>query len=253
MNVARSNENVAVIDAVHDKLLRYINLGNLPLLPGEKVPSNMIAPGNIPLYGHDVGHNVYDEGLQRLFVTSTVLPNADDPNPFILPPRGTGEFFEIDPANPTHPIVKEIDLPATCSTPHGLAIDEAQQVGFIACVDLDAASNLFPNLVRVDLRTMTVISTNPGTTRLEGGPDIIRIDKDSARNIDVLFVGCKAGISIFDITPGHFHKLGDEILGKQTHSVAIDETTQTVYLPIIIGGRPVLRIARYNPDGQSLA
>src|SRR5713101_3584206 len=97
MNVARGNENVAVIDAVNDKLIKYLNLGNLPLLPGEKVPSNLLDPknSNIPRYGHDVGHNVFDEGLQRLFLTSTVLPNADDPNPFVLPPRGTGEFFEI--------------------------------------------------------------------------------------------------------------------------------------------------------------
>ncbi len=253
MNVDRGNENIAIIDAVTDKLIRYINLGNLPLLPGEKVSNALLDPKNknIPLYGHDVGHNVYDEGLQRLFVTSTVLPNADDPNPFVLPPRGTGEFFEIDPANAANPIVNEIDLPDTCSTPHGMNIDEAQQVAFIACTDFDSATQLFENLVRVDLKTMTVIPTDPRTTRLEGGPDIVRIDQDPSRNIDVLFVACAAGISMFDITPGHFHKLGDEILGKQTHTIAIDQATQTVYLPFTIGGRPVLRVARYNPDGQS--
>ncbi len=253
MNVARGNANIAIIDAVNDKLIKYINLGNLPLLPGEKVPTSLLDPKNknIPLYGHDVGHNVYDDGLQRLFVTSTVLPNADDPNPFVLPPRGTGEFFEIDPANAANPIVKEIDLPDTCSTPHGLSIDEAQQVGFIACTDFDSATQLFENLVRVDLTTMTVIHFDPKNARLEGGSDVIRIDKDPSRNIDILFVACKAGISIFDITPGHFHKLGDEILGKQTHTIAIDQATQTVYLPLTIGGRPILRVARYNPNGQS--
>jgi DNA-binding beta-propeller fold protein YncE len=254
MNVDRGNENVAVIDAVNDKLIKYINLGNLPLIPGENVPANLLDLKNstIPRYGHDVGHNVYDEGLQRLFVTSTVLPNADDPNPFVLPPRGTGEFFEIDPANAANPIAKEIDLPPTCSTPHGMNIDEAQQVAFIACTDFDSASQLFENLVRVDLTTMTVIPTDPKTTRLEGGPDIVRIDKDPGKNIDVLFVACAAGISMFDITPGHFHKLGDEIVGKETHTIAIDPQTQTIYLTMTIGGRPVLRILRFNPNGQSL-
>ena len=254
MNVDRNNENIAVIDAVNDKLLKLINLGNLPLIPGENVPANLLDPKNstIPRYGHDVGHNVYDEDLQRLFITSTVLPNADDPNPFVLPPRGTGEFFEIDPANATNPIVKEIDLPPTCSTPHGMNIDEAQQVAFIACTDFDSSTQLFENLVRVDLTTMTVIPTDPKTTRLEGGPDIVRIDKDPSRNIDVLFVACAAGISMFDITPGHFHKLGDEIVGKQTHTIAIDPQTQTIYLTMTIGGRPVLRILRFNPNGQSL-
>lgn len=253
LNVARGNENIAVIDAVKDKLITYINLGNLPLLPGEQVPGALLDPKNktIPLYGHDVGHNVYDDGLQRLFVTSTVLPNADDPNPFVLPPRGTGEFFEIDPSNTVNPIVKEIDLPNTCSTPHGMNIDEAQQVAFIACTDFDSATNLYENLVRVDLQTMTVIPTDPRTTRLEGGPDIVRIDKDPSQNIDVLFVACAAGITMFDITPGHFHKLGDEILGKQTHTIAIDQATQTVYLPVNLGGRPILRVIRYNPNGQS--
>jgi hypothetical protein len=130
-------------------------------------------------------------------------------------------------------------------------IDESQQIAFIACTDFDSATQLFQNLVLVDLKTLTVIHTNPRDTRLEGGPDIVRIDKDPSRNIDVLFVACKAGITIFDITPGHFHKLGDEILGKNTHTIAIDQATQTVYLPLTIGGRPVLRITRYNPDGQS--
>ncbi len=82
MNVLRSNENVAVIDAVHDKLIKLINLGNVPLLPGENVtsgenaPKVPVEPGNIPRYGHDVGHNKYDTGLHMLFVTSAVLPNA---------------------------------------------------------------------------------------------------------------------------------------------------------------------------------
>ena len=73
-----------------------------------------------------------------LFVTSAVLANADDPNPFLLPPSDTGEFFEIDPV--TLKVVNEIDLPVTCSTPHGLAIDSQQHVGFIACTDFSSSS-----------------------------------------------------------------------------------------------------------------
>ncbi len=196
MNVDRNNENIGVIDAINDKLIKLINLGNLPLLPGENVkfgvndPRVPVVPGNIPKFGHDVGHNIYDEGLQRIFVTSGVLADGDSPNAFVLPPPGTGEFFEIDPANAANPIVKEIDLPTYCSSPHGMNIDEAQQVAFIACTDFDSSIPLFENLVRVDLRTMTVIPTDPKTVRLEGGPDIVRIDKDPARNIDVLFVAC---------------------------------------------------------------
>jgi len=255
-NALRSNENVAVIDAVHDKFIKLINLGNVPLLPGEDVTSGPDAPivpvvpgSNIPKFGHDEGRNIYDTGLHMLFITSTVLADGDSPDPFILPPSGTGEFFEIDPV--TLKIVKEIDLPATCSTPHGLAIDSQQHVGFIACTDSsNPPQNLFENLVRVDLTTMTVIPTNPVEAKLESGPDMVLID--NARHL--LFVGCAAGISIFDEKAGEFHKLGDVVLGKQTHTIALDDDDQThellVFLPTIIGGMPVLQVARYNPSGE---
>ena len=100
---------------------------------------------------------------------------------------------------------------------------------------------------------MKVIPTDPLTARLPAGPDIVRIDHNSALHLNLLFVGCNSGIAIFDITPGHFHKLGDEILGKATHTIAVVDLPEGiyVYLPMNIGGRSVLRIAKYNPNGQS--
>ncbi len=250
LNADRANENVTVIDALTDKVITKINLGLLPLLPGENVKSienapkvPITQPGNIPLYGHDVGHNKYDAELHRVFVTSQVLPNGDDPNPLLLPPPGTGELIAINPINAT--IVQRIVLPVTCSTPHGMDIDTDQQVAFIACTDFDSARNLFQNLLMVDLRTMTVIPTVPTKARLAGGPDIVLIDHSQ----HVLFVACKGGISVFDEKAGEFHKLGDYILGKGTHTIAIDEATQEIYLPQFAGGRPILRIGRYNPNG----
>jgi DNA-binding beta-propeller fold protein YncE len=241
LNADRHNENVTIIDALTDKVITKVNFGLLPLLPGEQAP--VTQPGAIPTYGHDVGHNKYDQPLHRIFVTSQILPNADDPNPLLLPPPGTGELVAIDPV--TAAIVQRIVLPATCSTPHGMDIDTDQQVAFIACTDFDASKNLFENLVRVNLQTMTVIPTDPIKARLAGGSDIVLID----HTLHVLFVACKGGISVFDEKAGEFHKLGDYILGKGTHTIAIDEETQEMYLPQIVGGRPVLRIARYNPNG----
>lgn len=250
LNADRNNENVTVIDALTDKVIRKINLGLLPLLTGEntttvtnapKVP--VTQPGNIPLYGHDVGHNKYDAGLQRVFVTSQILPNGDDPNPQLLPPPGTGELIAIDPVNAT--IVQRIVLPVTCSTPHGMDIDTDQQIAFIACTDFDSARNIFQNLLRVDLRTMTVIPTDPTKARLAGGPDIVLLD----HSLHVLFIACKSGISVFDEKAGEFKKLGDYILGKGTHTIAVDEQTQEIFLPQISGGIPILRIGRYNPNG----
>src|SRR6266568_4320388 len=188
LNADRKNENVTVIDALTDKVITKINLGRLPLLQGENVMTVANAPkvpvtqpGNIPLYGHDVGHNKYDAGLQRVFVTSQVLPNGDDPNPLLLPPPGTGELIAIAPVN----------------------------------------------------------------VRLAGGPDIVLIDHSQ----HVLFVACKGGISVFDEKAGEFKKLGDYVLGKGTHTIAIDEQTQEIFLPQLSGGIPILRIGRYNPNG----
>lgn len=238
MNADRHNENVTVIDALTDTVVTRINLGLHPLFGGEQAP---VTAGNIPTYGHDVGHNKYDEGLRHVFVTSQILPNADDPNPFVLPPPHTGELFSIDPVR--NVIDNELILPAYCSTPHGMNIDESQQVAFIACTDF--GNNLFENLVRVDLRNWKVIPDNPGTLRLAGGADMVVIDHPQ----NALLVGCAGGISIFDIKPGEFHKYGDYVLGKGTHTITIDEQTQQVFLPQFAGGIPVLRIVRYNANG----
>jgi DNA-binding beta-propeller fold protein YncE len=249
-NVDPINQNVTVIDALTDKVMRKINLGFLPLLPGENATEftnapkvQIIQPRNYPIFGHDVGHNKYDAGLQRIFVTSTILQDGDSTNQLLLPPPNTGELIAIDPVNAT--IVKRITLPATCSTPHGMDIDTDQQVAFIACTDIDPNRNLFSNLLRVDLRTMTVIPSDPTKAKLANNPDIIVID----HTLHVLFVGCQGGISIFDEKAGEFHKLGDYILGKGTHTIAVDEQTQEIFLPQLSGGRPILRIGRYNPNG----
>jgi hypothetical protein len=264
MNADRKNENVAVIDTVNDKLVRYINLGNIDLIAGENVgPADKLplipdtSPGHtgkfIPKFGHDVGHDQYDNGF--IYVTSQVLPDGNILDPLFLPPAGTGELFQIDALKMQ--VVNEIDLPVTCSTPHGFAIDTSQHIGYVACTDTAPTSSgrtLFENLVRVDLSdptTMKVIPTDPSATRLQGGPDIVRLDQNASLQIDVLFVACNGGISIFDITAGKFRKLGDEVIGKGTHTIAIDQGTQTVFVPIIIGGRPVLRVARFDPNGQS--
>jgi hypothetical protein len=238
-NVDRKNQNVAVIDAVHDKLLGLVNFGFLPLFGGEQAP--VTQPGNIPTYGHDVGHNDYDLG--HVYVTSQVLPDADDPNAYILPPPHTAEFISINAV--TMKVDNRIVLPAYCSTPHGMTIDTEQHVAFVACTDFDPQAGLFENLLRVDLRTMTVIQTDPNTVRLANGPDLVRID----HSLHLIFVAGSGGITIFDEKAGEFHRLGLAFIGKETHTIAINEQTQEMYFPLFAGGLPVLRITRYNPHG----
>src|SRR6185312_5922139 len=70
-NTDRKNQNVAIIDALHDKLLSVLSMGFLPLFGGEQAPTTQ--PGNVPTWGHDVGHNDYDLGHD--YLTSQIVPN----------------------------------------------------------------------------------------------------------------------------------------------------------------------------------
>jgi hypothetical protein len=77
-------------------------------------------------------------------------------------------------------------------------------------------------------------------------PDIVWLDNP----MHVLFVGCNGGISVFDVHDRTLKKLGDYIFGKGTHTVAVDESTQLVYVPLVdVGGRPALRILKFVPNG----
>ena len=253
-NPCRSLMNIGVINALTDQVIGRINFGFLPLLPGEQAPTSPTPVANcndlkinlasVPAYGHDVGHSDYDPTLRHLYVASQINPNADDPNPYILPPPHTGEFVSINPV--TLKVDQRIVLPAYCSTPHGMAIDPSQHVAFVACTDFDQAAKLYENLIRIDLNTMTVIPADPNLMRLAPAPDLVRLDASA----HLLFVACVGGITIFDETPGNFHRLGAYIVGKETHTIAINEQSQEMYFTMFAGGRPILRIERYNPNGR---
>ena len=79
------------------------------------------------------------------YVTSQVLPNADDPNAYILPPPHTAEFIAINAV--TMKVDNRIILPAYCSTPHGMTIDRDQHVAYVACTDFDPQAGLFEDLL----------------------------------------------------------------------------------------------------------
>jgi DNA-binding beta-propeller fold protein YncE len=232
-NVNPDNQNLSVINLITNKVSR-INLGHLPKLSGEDAA--------LVKFGYDVGHNHYDPVLRRVFVTIQQLTDQSVVNP-ATPPGGTGELVTIDPV--TQKVVTRLQLPKTCGTPHGMNIDMQEQIAFIACTDVDSTQNLVQNLIRVDLRTMSVI--HDPLMVLPAKPDIVVMDSP----LHLVFVGCSGGVAVFYEGNRTFSKLGTYILGKNTHSLAIDPATQTVYLPQTdVGGRPVLRIAHYNPAGS---
>ena len=214
--IARKNQNETIINALTDKVIGRIPLG----IDGQ--------------WGDDVGHVKYDPVLRRAFVSVQQLPNPDDPNPNLLPPPGTARLVEFDPASGK--VITRMKLPYDCLTPHGMAIDTGLHIAYIACVDEDP-----PSLIRVNLQTMQTISERPWPVALN--PDIVTLDQP----LHLVFVACAAGISIFQANGPTFRWLGTYTFGVNSHSIAINEQTQEIYLPLAKeGNRPVLRILRYD-------
>jgi DNA-binding beta-propeller fold protein YncE len=214
-NINPKNQNVAVIDAVNNELLRKIPLGV-----------------DVKKFGDDVGHVQFDPVTGHVFVVTLPLPNLDDANPVVTPPSF---LAEADPF--TRTVLSRIKLPDACVNPHGFVLDVQQRVAFIACIDSQ-------NLVRIDMNTMKPDST---LLPLLFKPDVLRID----HSLHVLYVACAAGISLFNESGRHLSKINDYFLGGgSNHTVAIDEATHRVFLPLpSVGGRPILRVVRYDANG----
>ncbi len=220
--IDRKNQNETVINALTDKVIARIPLG----IDGQ--------------WGDDVGHVKFDPGLHRIFVVVQQLPNPDDPNPNLLPPPATARLVEIDPL--TFQIITRLTLPDSCFTPHGLAIDTEQHIAFIACVGEDPAS-----LLRVDLQTMKVFPEPPWPVEIK--PDIIALD----RSLHLVFVGCSVGLAVFQEEGRNLKWLGNYVFTLNMHTVAVNEETHEIYLPLTrVGNRPVLRIMRYNANASAL-
>jgi hypothetical protein len=214
--IDRKNQNETLIDALTDKIVARVMLG----VDGK--------------WGDDVGHVRFDPQLHRIFVAVQQLADPDSLDPNLLPPAGTSWLVAIDPL--TYKVTTRLKLPDFCITPHGLGIDTATHIAFVACVDASPAS-----LLRVDLQKMKVIVEAPWP--VEASPDMISFDT----SLHLLYVASSAGISIFKENGPAFKWLGSYTYGVNTHSLAVDEETHNIYIPLAkMGGRPVLRIMHYN-------
>jgi hypothetical protein len=218
--IDKKNQNETIIDALTDKVITRIPLG----IDGK--------------WGDDVGHVRFDTGLHLMFVPVQQLPNPDDPNPNLFPPAGAAWLVAINPA--TRSVVTRIKLPDRCITPHGMAIDAEQHIAFVACVDDEPAS-----IVRVDLQKARTINEPHWPVPLN--PDILVLD----HSLHILYVGCGAGLAVFSEQGRTLRWLGNYAFGVSTHTVMVNDETHEVYLPMPrLGGRPVLRIMLFNPNGQ---
>lgn len=211
------NENVAVIDALTNKLITWVPLG----LDGK--------------WGDDVGHTRYDPTSRLVYTVTLPLQDPNSPNLLPAPPS---YLAVIDPVK--NRLLKRIRLPNACLTPHGLFIDSRIEMAYIACIDSDPD----PILVRVDLRTQKPVVEDYPTLGIK--PDVLAMDFSRR----LLFVGCATGVSIFQEEGHALVKIGTFTIGANSHTVAVNQQTHEIYLPLFsVGGRPTLRIMTYNANG----
>jgi hypothetical protein len=242
-----ARENVFILDAPTLKVLAKINIGKLPKLPDEdlsngEVPVPTVA-GNVPKFGYKVGQITYNEVTHLLYLVIEV--GADrNVRPHPLSPLGTAELVTIDPV--ADKIIHRAILPASCNWPRALALDTEQHIAYIDCTSVDPDVPLVQHVMRMDLNTMKAFPDDPRQTTVAPVPNMIVLD----RPLHLIFEASGSGITVFDVRPGHFRTLGTYVIGRNTLSIIIDESTQFIYLPVTgAGGRPTLYIAKYNPNG----
>jgi YVTN family beta-propeller protein len=166
----------------------------------------------IPL-GGEAGNTQYDSVSQRIFVAVQML----------------NQLVAIDPA--TDRIIGRYGLPS-CEHDHSLLIDAPSRFAFVTC----DSNNV---LLLIDLRFLTVTSVQT----VGDGPDVLAFD----RGWNMLYVASESGVlSVFEERGQTIHKVEERFIATEAHSVAVDEATHRLYLPLQnVEGKPVLRIAAF--------
>jgi hypothetical protein len=234
VNILPETQGLSVIDIrSNPPKVSTINIGKLPPLPTEDK--------DLQKFGYDVGHARYDPVLHRVFVITGQLTDQNLAVP-ADPPPGVSEIVEIDPVNLK--ILRRLQLPKNCGIAHGMSIDAENNIAYVTCTQVDPDNDMVQSLTRVNVKDMTLIQTPSNILPVK--PDIVVFDQ----KLHVVFVACASGIAVFDVHNNEFNHIGDYVLGKATHTIAVNDATNEVYLPLPdSGGRPTLRIVKYNPDG----
>lgn len=168
----------------------------------------------IPL-GGEVGNSEYDS------VSKHIFDNV----------QTRQQLVEIDPA--TDKIVSRVDLPGAEGN-HGLYIDSASRLAFIACEGNS-------RLLVLDLTSRRVLSSFD----VAKDPDVLAFDAP----LGWLYVAGESGeVSLFKVQGQVVKKLGTAWLGPNAHVVAADPTSHRAYFPLKdLKGKPVLRITQAQP------
>ena len=160
--------------------------------------------------GGEVGNTQYDAG------SGLIYSNA----------QGRDQLVGIDPR--TENIVSRDPLPG-CAGNHGLLIDAARRLAFVACEDNN-------RLIELSLATHARL----GDAGVGAGPDVLAYDPALRR----LYVSSESGVvSVFQADDGKLTKLGQAFIADNAHSVAVDPATHLVYFPLRnVDGHAVLRV-----------
>lgn len=161
--------------------------------------------------GGGAGNTQYDPVSEHIFVTV----------------HGQNALAEIDPDKDE--VIGRYLLPG-CNESHGLLIDSAHRLAFVAC-----EGNAKLAVFDLEAKKMTAIHS------VGADPDVLAFDSGLVR----LYVSAESGIvSIFDERGRNLEKVGEGLFAPNAHSVAVDSRTHRVYFPLQnVGGKPILRIA----------
>jgi DNA-binding beta-propeller fold protein YncE len=169
---------------------------------------------NIPL-GGGAGNTVYDPVSGRIMVAV----------------HGANVLAIIDPE--TNRIIRRMPL-AGIQNPHGIALDVASHIAFVAGEENHT-------LAVVDLNGMKVLAIY----QVGDDPDVLAYDPGLRR----LYVSAESGeFTVFQRNGTRLARLGSFDM-PHAHTVAVDPKTHLVYLPLEnVGGHPLLRIMQpVNP------
>jgi DNA-binding beta-propeller fold protein YncE len=160
--------------------------------------------------GSEVGNVAYDSTGDRMLVDV----------------QGHNELAVLDPAGLG--VIQKVPLPS-CDHNHGLAVDAAARLAFVAC-DGDAT------LVTVGLNSWQVMGSNP----VGEDPDVLAYDQNAHR----LYVAAESGtVTVLDLRDQRTLTVtGAGHLADGAHVVAVDPGTHHSYYPVPAGanGGPAL-------------
>lgn len=173
------------------------------------VDAATLAPrGTVPV-GGEAGNVAYDQASDRMLVAV----------------QGRDDVAVIDPSATA--VIQRVPL-AGCDHPHGLTVDGADRLAFVAC-DHNAT------LLTIDQTTWGTLGTNP----VGDDPDVLAFDPSARR----LYVAAESGVlTTLDLRGHTLAVTGSGHLADNAHVVAVDPNTHRSYYPVPAGsnGHPAL-------------